>query len=196
MKAAPFTNISYESRTRERHRRLLLTTFASVGGRLVALLTVLISVPMAANYLGTERYGLWAAIGSLIALLSFADLGIGSGLLNAITECHGRDDMDAARQYVASAVAMLTGVAILLGLAFVCMYPWISLEASVQCLGSTGRCGSRARNRLILFLLPCKHSLRRNSLRPAGIPGGFHRQRMDCRKQAARPDWSFHCCAA
>jgi len=129
MKATPFVDINYETHAKERHRRLLLTTFASLGGRLVSLLTVLISVPMMANYLGSERYGLWAAVGSLLALFSFADLGIGSGLVNAITECHGRDDVDAARQYIASAFAMLTGVAILLGLAFVLVYPWISWKS-------------------------------------------------------------------
>jgi len=129
MKADPVINIGYESRAKERHRRLVLTTFTSIGGRLVSLLTILISVPMTANYLGTERYGLWAAIGSLLALLSFADLGIGNGLLNAITECHGRDDLHRARQYVSSALAMLTAVATLLGLAFLIVYPWISWKS-------------------------------------------------------------------
>ncbi len=137
MKAETFTNITYESRAKERHRRLLLTTFASVGGWLVSLLTVLISVPMTANYLGSERYGLWAAIGAFVALLSFADLGIGSGLLNAITECHGRDDLDRARQYVSSVLAMLSAVAALwVCPSFLCTHGFLETVSSMSRIDS------------------------------------------------------------
>ena len=125
----PPDNTNSEGRAQERHRRLVFTMFASAGARGISLLTILISVPMTANYLGVERYGLWATIGSLLALLSFADLGIGNGLLNAIAECHGRNDRESARQYVASALLMLTGLAGLLGLAFALVYPWISWQS-------------------------------------------------------------------
>jgi O-antigen/teichoic acid export membrane protein len=116
-------------RARERDRRIALTTGASIGARAVSLLTVLISVPMTANYLGVERYGLWATIASFLALLGFADLGIGNGLLNAISECHGRSDQETARQYVSGAFVMLGGIALLLGIAFAAIYPWISWRA-------------------------------------------------------------------
>jgi O-antigen/teichoic acid export membrane protein len=110
---------------RERHRRVMLTTAAAVGARLVSLGTILISVPLTANYLGVERYGLWATIGSILALLTFADLGIGNGLLNAIAECHGRDDSESARRYISSAMVLLGGMACLFGLIFAVAYPWI-----------------------------------------------------------------------
>lgn len=86
---------------------------------------ILISVPLTANYLGVERYGLWATIGSLLALLSFADLGIGNGLLNAMAECHGRNDRERARRYIASAFLTLGGLALALGIGFAVVYPWI-----------------------------------------------------------------------
>jgi O-antigen/teichoic acid export membrane protein len=116
---------NYHGRAQERHRRLLFTTAASVGARMVSLIAIVISVPLSANYLGVERYGLWATIGSLLALMAFADLGIGSGLLNAIAECHGRNDDEGARRYVASAFVMLTGIAVFVGLLFAVVYPWL-----------------------------------------------------------------------
>jgi O-antigen/teichoic acid export membrane protein len=115
----------HEGHARERHRRVVLTTVASVGARLVSVGAILISVPLTANYLGVERYGLWATIGSLLALLSFVDLGIGNGLLNAMAECHGRDDRESARRYIASAFVTLGGLALALGAAFAVAYPWI-----------------------------------------------------------------------
>jgi O-antigen/teichoic acid export membrane protein len=116
---------SLHGRAQERHRRLLLTTAASVGARLVSLATIVISVPLTANYLGVERYGLWVTIGSLLALTSIADLGIGNGLLNAIAECHGHGDSEGARRYIASSFAMLTTIALLAGLLFAVLYPWL-----------------------------------------------------------------------
>jgi O-antigen/teichoic acid export membrane protein len=40
---------------------------------------------------------------SIIAAMSFADLGIGNGLMNAISEAYGKDDRKLAREYVTSA---------------------------------------------------------------------------------------------
>jgi O-antigen/teichoic acid export membrane protein len=61
-------------------------------------------------------------ISSVSALLAFADLGIGNGLLNAIAVCKGRDDRVAARRYVSSAFFLLCGVALVLGGLFAGMY--------------------------------------------------------------------------
>jgi O-antigen/teichoic acid export membrane protein len=72
---------------------------------------------------------MWTTIGALVAILSFADLGIGNGLLNAIAESHGRNDRDAARHYVSSAFFMLTGLALLLGSLFALVYPRVSWRA-------------------------------------------------------------------
>ncbi len=102
-------------RARERHRRVFLTGLAAGVARGTRLLTALISVPLTIGYLGTERYGLWVAIASLLAMLAFADLGIGNGLLNVIAEAHGRDDRALAARYVSSAFFFLLALATVLG---------------------------------------------------------------------------------
>src|ERR1700741_1499443 len=92
-----------EGRSQERYRRAMLTTATSVISKFVTMLTLLVSVPLTMNYLGAERYGIWLTITSTIAILGFADLGIGSGLVTTLADATGRGDYDSARTTIASA---------------------------------------------------------------------------------------------
>jgi O-antigen/teichoic acid export membrane protein len=69
----------------------------------ISITAGLIAVRLTLRYLGTERYGLWMTISSVIAFPGFSGLGINNGLLNGIPIAHGRDDRQLARQYVSSA---------------------------------------------------------------------------------------------
>jgi O-antigen/teichoic acid export membrane protein len=126
----PFEIITPEGRSRERHRRASLTTLTSVLSQGVRVFTALITVPLALSYLGDERYGVWLIMSSLLAFLAFADLGIGNGLLNIISEAHGQNDRELAIKAVSSAFVVLSAIALLLGsiLAFsYALIPWASL---------------------------------------------------------------------
>jgi O-antigen/teichoic acid export membrane protein len=112
-------------RSRERFRRIRLTTATSVAARGIGFATSFITVPLTLHYLGAERYGLWATLSSVIALASFADFGLGNGLLNALSSAHGRDDRAAAAREVSTAIMMLLAVAATLGIAFVIAHPHI-----------------------------------------------------------------------
>ena len=112
-------------RSRERFRRIGLTTAASLGARGIGFATSFISVPLTLHYLGPERYGLWATLSSVIALASFADFGLGNGLLNALAGAHGRDNRDEAAREVSTAFLLLLAVAATLGAAFLLAYPQI-----------------------------------------------------------------------
>ena len=123
----PFDVATEQGRSRERYRRAALTTITSGVARGVTVITWLVTVRLTVRYLGTERYGLWMTITSLVAMMAFADLGLGNGLLNSITEAKGGDDRESVRRYVSSAFFLLLGIAtVLLGL-FVLVYaliPW------------------------------------------------------------------------
>jgi O-antigen/teichoic acid export membrane protein len=123
----PFDTSTAEGRAAERYRRAVWTTGVGVLARLLAIAASLISIPLAIGYLGTERYGLWVTISSLTAMLTFADLGLGNGLMNAIADANGRDDRGAAAGAVASAVVMLSVLAGIGTVIFVAIYglvPW------------------------------------------------------------------------
>lgn len=107
LRLSPFDTSTAQGRSQERYRRLALTTITSAIAKGVALLTTLFSVPLTVNYLGTERFGLWMTMSSVTALLAFADLGMGNGLLNAISEADGEDSREAAQKSVSSGFYLL-----------------------------------------------------------------------------------------
>lgn len=108
-----------------RYRRALWTVLSSLGVRGVSMIATLVSVPVAFKYLGRERYGLFVLITSLIGLLSFADIGMGGSLVNAVGEARARQDNGAARTYISSAMFVLSIAALILLAIFAAIYPHI-----------------------------------------------------------------------
>jgi O-antigen/teichoic acid export membrane protein len=103
---------------------------ASVVAKAIALMTGLISVPLTFRYLGAERYGIWMVLVSIIAAMGFADLGIGNGLMNVISQAYGKDDRPLAKEYVTSALALMLCIAAFLAIAGAVGYPllpWLRL---------------------------------------------------------------------
>ncbi|UDY23114.1 oligosaccharide flippase family protein [Nocardioides sp. Kera G14] len=117
---------SEEERAKGRNFRILAASVVSILAKVVAVGTTLITVPLTLHYLGTERYGLWMTVTTFTAMLTFADLGLGSGLLSAVSRAHGREDVAEIRGYISSAVVMLTGIAIALLAIFFSAYASIS----------------------------------------------------------------------
>ncbi len=120
-----FDPSSAHGRSKERYRRVALSTVAAFGARGIQILTSIVTVPLTLHYLGLERYGMWMTISSTIAMLSFADLGIGNGLLNAIAEAHGRGDRESASNYVSSALYALVVVGGIVAVSFGVCYPLV-----------------------------------------------------------------------
>lgn len=126
----PFDTSTAGGRSKERYRRAAMTTVAAGVAKAIGLLASLISVPLTYRYLGTERYGLWMVLISIISMMSFADLGIGNGLINAISEAYGKDDRRLAKEYFTSASVMMMCIAIcfaVLGAVGYTFVPWIRL---------------------------------------------------------------------
>ncbi|MDC3246279.1 oligosaccharide flippase family protein [Flavobacteriaceae bacterium] len=122
---------SHESETdagksKERYRRILLTGGSTAIVKILSASINLITVPLTVNYLGAERYGLWMVISSIMALMSFADLGLGNGLLNAISKSHGRDNIKEAQTAVSSTFYILLLISLLLLTIFLIIYPLVS----------------------------------------------------------------------
>src|SRR5258706_5322211 len=105
------------SRARDRHRRVAYSAIASFGARAIGALNLLITVPLVLGYLGPERYGLWMTVASFTALASFADFGIGLGLLNPLAEASAKGDLETARRLVSNAFVALVCIAGCLGIA-------------------------------------------------------------------------------
>jgi O-antigen/teichoic acid export membrane protein len=121
---------SSQNRGEARKRKAILSGFVGILSRFVSVVTTLITVPLTLRYLGDERFGLWMAISSLIAMLSFADLGIGNGLLNAVSSASGKDNNHELKKYISSASIVLVAIAAVIMIVFGMFYSqinWASL---------------------------------------------------------------------
>jgi O-antigen/teichoic acid export membrane protein len=103
-----------------RVRRIFLTFLSILGNKGVTIIVGFISLPLTLNYLGEERYGMMATIVSFLALMSFADFGLGYGLQNRIPELE--KDEDRLHSAISSTFFFLAGVAFLLILFFTAVY--------------------------------------------------------------------------
>lgn len=120
------------SSSQDRYRRAARTALASLAGRGVGVATALVTVPLALDYLGTERYGMWMAVASAVNLLTFADLGLGIGLQNALVHCHGKQDKQSPGFYTSTAFAAVAVVALTVAAFALWVMPSIPLDRFVK----------------------------------------------------------------
>ena len=121
----PHDTANEGGRSKERYRRAAMTMMSSGLARVIVMLASLISVPLTFRYLGTERYGIWMVLISIISAMGFADFGIGNGLVNAVSQAYGKDDRKLAREYVTSAFVMMLCIAVIFALAGAVGYPFV-----------------------------------------------------------------------
>ena len=58
----------------------------SLVGKAISVLSSLLIVPLTINYVNPTRYGIWLTLSSIIAWVSFFDLGMGNGFRNKFAE--------------------------------------------------------------------------------------------------------------
>jgi O-antigen/teichoic acid export membrane protein len=104
----------------------LLSATAAAIAKLVSVATALITVPLTLNYLGLERYGMWMTMSSIIIMFGFADLGMGFGILNVVSQSSGTADRLAIRSAGSSGFFVLSIIAATIVLVFIAAYPFIS----------------------------------------------------------------------
>jgi O-antigen/teichoic acid export membrane protein len=84
-------------------------------------LTMVAAVAATSRYLNVQRFGLWMTLVSMTALLSFADFGLGSSLVNAVSNARG--DGRAIQTAVTNSLLSLGTVTLGLGL-----LAWLTLH--------------------------------------------------------------------
>jgi O-antigen/teichoic acid export membrane protein len=112
----PFETSTAEGLSRERHRRIALSTIASGLAKGVSVLAGLIILPLTLHYLGSERYAMWTMISSLFFTLASMDFGIGNGLVTLVAAAHGKEDKKLIKKYVSSGFFMLLAIGLVVGL--------------------------------------------------------------------------------
>lgn len=92
-----------------------LSNFSVKG---ISILVNLISVPLTLSYLGKEKFGIWLTITSTVSLFNFLDFGLGSGLVNQISESQGIGDKLSIKKSVTTTVILLVFISSILGIVY------------------------------------------------------------------------------
>ena len=84
-----------------------------IGSFLLKGISILISlqiVPMTLNYINPTRYGIWITLSSIVAWLSYFDLGFSHGFRNRFAEAMAKNQIELAKEYVSTTYALLATV--------------------------------------------------------------------------------------
>lgn len=87
-----------------RAKKNIIASFLIKGGSIgISLLLV----PLTINYVNSSRYGIWLTLSSIVAWLSFFDIGLTQGLRNRFAEAKAKNDDSIAQVYVSTTYAFL-----------------------------------------------------------------------------------------
>lgn len=129
LRLSSFDLSSEEGRNSERYRKAVLSGVANALSRALGLMLMIISVSLTMPYLGVERFGIWMTISSLVAVLSFLDLGIGNALTNRVAQTAIRSQYE-LQEVITGGLAILTLLSIGIGGALLIIAantPWETL---------------------------------------------------------------------
>jgi O-antigen/teichoic acid export membrane protein len=85
-------------------KKNILASFVNKG---VAIIISLMLVPVTIGYLNSEQYGIWLTLSSVVAWISYFDVGLGHGFRNRFAESKAKGDTLLARKYVSTTYAIL-----------------------------------------------------------------------------------------
>lgn len=85
-------------------KKNILVSFLIKG---LSIAVSLILVPITIDYINTSRYGIWLTLSSIVAWLSFFDIGLTQGLRNKFAEAKAKGDDELAQVYISTTYALL-----------------------------------------------------------------------------------------
>ena len=129
---------------RRRAVSILQGVVTGLANRLVGVVVSLLSVPLTIGYLGPEQFGVWVLLGSLLAWVRLADIGIGNGLTNTIAGALGSERPDLVRVHISTACAALSTIALTLGVIIFLVWPWVDWNELVGVRNGFARAEVRA----------------------------------------------------
>lgn len=96
------------SRTSLIHKNIAASVFLKGWGAAI----VFLMVPLTLKMLGKYNNGVWLTISSMMMWIDMLDIGLGSGLRNAVAEYMAKDDLKSVRTAISSTLVMLMLISI------------------------------------------------------------------------------------
>lgn len=100
-------------------------TLTAAASKATGLLTTILSVYWATNYLSTESFGLWMSITSLIAILSLADFGINNSVVNLVSESFGEKNTAKLNDGISNSFLLMLIIGSSIGAILLLVSPYI-----------------------------------------------------------------------
>lgn len=98
----------------------------SFGNKIIAIFISLAIVPITIDYLNSEQYGIWLTLSSIVAWISFFDIGLGHGFRNRFAEAKARGDNELARKYVSTTYFTMIFIFGVVLVVFECINPFLN----------------------------------------------------------------------
>lgn len=98
---------AYFTKGNERSIAVKKNIAASLLLKCISILVSLQVVPLTIGYVNPTKYGIWLTLSSIIAWLSYFDLGFAHGFRNRFAEAKAKGDIKLAREYVSTTYAVL-----------------------------------------------------------------------------------------
>ena len=118
------------SNVKRRNLAIRQTIAASVGAKAFSMACTFVQVPLALHYLGTEAYGFWITLFTVVVILNFVDFGLGVGMQHTMARSYGGDDMESMKRvfWTGAIVLGILGLAILaLCIPIAFLVPWADI---------------------------------------------------------------------
>ena len=118
----------------KRTRNYLLQIKGAAVFKGLAFVSSFVAVPITLDALGSDKYGVWVTILSVVSWVSFFDFGIGNGVRNKVSELISCGYFTLARDYISVAyvtsgfLAGISIIALVFGLEYI---PWPRILDSV-----------------------------------------------------------------
>jgi O-antigen/teichoic acid export membrane protein len=104
-------------------KKNILESILIKGG---SVMVSLIMVPLTIDYINPSRYGIWLTISSMVAWVSFFDIGLTQGLRNKFAGAKAEGDDEKAQVYVSTAYALLGSAFLAVWLIFLAINPLLN----------------------------------------------------------------------
>ncbi len=140
----------FESR---RIKNVVLSGISNFSIKAFSILINLISVPLTLNYLGKEKFGVWLTITSTISLFNFLDFGLGSGLVNQISEARGKGNSLLIKKSITTSVFLLIAITIFISSLYICFKDFCINNLYSSLNSSERNEAQNSINILIIFIL-------------------------------------------
>lgn len=95
----------------------------------IAMLLSLLSVPLMLHCLGTEKYGVWVSLLSVVSWIYYFDLGVGNGLRNKLAESIALHDIESSKKYLSVSYLLVSGISFLIFIAILVIFSIIDVSS-------------------------------------------------------------------